>query len=424
MLFFQFSNMNKSEQLTELRDALKGIRYELSLKDFENYISVFLQDPELKSILIANDAIRALWYCLWNNNADRNSLINKLYNFFTAHKGEKISSNRTKDKILELISMILFLGGVDFQINEIEIDEEPCRKDTTAMAMPNQSQQAECLLSPTHKVRKISIWLICALGVIFVALISASWLRSCYKNHEVVPECNPVGTIVSTKGTNIMLMEHQQDGACSIKAVSKKNNGRFIEEKVFQTSNGKQSVISVTKDDKWLCTNPDNGFFAFNKSDSSLYVPLITRNLTYADRYTVYHFNGQCFICKSTNSAGYWLYPSLQVFDRLFVVGQTDKYLVRIDYVNNGSLRYASWNKEKDKTMKDKPDIILFNDGQIVNEKIVFRSGYYKYIFDYGENNLWVINDKNDKFGKNNQWFYKDKDIKILYCHNLEILCK
>lgn len=444
--------MNHSEQLTELRDALRGIRSELSMKALKDYISVFLQDSELKSILIADDVERALWYCLWNNSANRQLLIEKLYNFFMAPKKDA-SNDRKKEEVLELISMVLFLGGVDFQMNKIEIEEEVNRNDT--MAVLDQSQKTvsgdeaysadreiplrrsnlkiassatryNMPVEKVHNLPKRNPWLVFAICVIFVALIGVLWLRYYLNKQEIVPIGNPLGTVVSTGGTDIILLEHLQDGVYSLKAVSKKRNGKFVEENVFQTPDGKQSVISAMKSDKWFCSNPDNNFFAFNEGDSSLYVPLSNRDVTLADRFIVYQFDGQIFKCKSSNSAGYWLRPSLQDYDCLFAAGQTGKYLVRIDRMADGSFRYASWNKERDKTIIDEPDIVLFNDGQINNDKISFRSGFYKYIFDYGENNLWVINDKNDKYGINNGWVINinDNSIKVLYCHNMEILYK
>jgi hypothetical protein len=321
------------------------------------------------------------------------------------------SRNRQPEEVRELISMILFLGGVDFQMNVIEIDEEAYRKDS--MAMPVQSQRKE---SPSdarrnepkvgvRKSRKRILWLICAFSVIFIVIIGALWIRSYHEKHEVMLEGNPMGTVVSSEGTKIMLLEHLQDGVYSIEAVSKKRSGRFVEEKVFQTPNGKQSVISSAKSDKWFCSNLDNEFFAFNESDSSLYVPLSNRDLTCADRYVVYHFNGHCFIRKSVNSAGYWLYPSLKDFDSLFAVGRTDRVFVRIDYVKNG-FRYTAWNRNK--TMKEEPDLILFNDGKIEDDKIVFNNTSYKYIFDFGTNNLWVYNGNKALQGS----------------HNMEILSK
>ena len=402
--------MNNSEQLTELRDALRGIRSELSLKALKDYISVFLSDSELKSILIADDVVRALWYCLWNNNADRERLIDKLYNFFTATREGENSRNRQPEEVRELISMILFLGGVDFQMNEIEIDEKAYQNET--MAMPNQSQQTESLPAPKRKVRKRSIWLICAIGVIFVALIAALWLRSYHKNQEVVSDGKPLGSVVSTKGTNIMLMEYQQNGTYSLKAVSKKRNGRFVEEKVFRTTDGIQSAITSKRFKKWISSNPGKGFFVFSENDSSLYIPLINDDLTGADRYILYHFDGKDFVCTNTNTAGYWLHPTLQSFDRLIAMGRTisvesstKSYLVRVDQMSDGSCRYAAWDGESN--LNDKPSIILFNDGLLNNNQMVFYNGNYKYVVDFDKNNLWVFNGD-----------------KVIYCRNIEFLVK
>ena len=122
-----------------------------------------------------------------------------------------------------------------------------------------------------------------------------------------------------------------------------------------------------------------------------------------SDRYIVYKFDGQHFVRKGTD-AGYWLHPSLHSFDYLYSIGRTKDHLVRIDRMEDGSLRYAAWSSKK--TMKDKPSIILYNDDYYEAEGISFYNGDYKYVFDYENKELRVY--EGDRL-------LKKQDMEVLY---------
>ena len=211
-----------------------------------------------------------------------------------------------------------------------------------------------------------------------------------------------VGTVTANNGKTIYLTERLNYGLYSIAAFTK-DNGKYVEEKAFKVRKGYQSVINSVKYEGWISSNPDGGFFAFNKSDNTLYVPLINEDLFGSDRYIIYQFDGQHFVRKGTD-AGYWLHPSLHSFDFLYAIGRTKDHLVRIDNMEDGSLRYAAWSSTK--TMKDKPSIILYSDDYYDEEGISFYNGDYKYVFDYDDKELRVYEGKK---------LLKKQDMELLY---------
>ena len=127
-----------------------------------------------------------------------------------------------------------------------------------------------------------------------------------------------VGTVTSTNGKTIYLAERMNYGVYSVTAFTK-SDGKYVEEKAFKVRKNYQSVINSVKYTDWVSSDPNGGFFAFNKSDNTLYVPLINEDMVGSDRYIIYHVDGQYFVRKGIG-AGYWLHPSLQSLDRKSVV--------------------------------------------------------------------------------------------------------
>ena len=84
-------------------------------------------------------------------------------------------------------------------------------------------------------------------------------------------------------------------------------------------------------------------------------------------------------IAKQKNN----LHASLKTFKAPELQFKTAKFQVRIDQMNNGKYRYASWGRNQAQIQK--PDLILKN-GQIVmdgsggNHNFIFKSGAYQYI--------------------------------------------
>ncbi|WP_423841866.1 hypothetical protein [Aeromonas veronii] len=76
------------------------------------------------------------------------------------------------------------------------------------------------------------------------------------------------------------------------------------------------------------------------------------------------------------------LHPSVREYKSPELMWQTEKFTIRIDELDDGHYRYASWTKGK--TLADKPDLVLKNgtvrvEGSGGNHTYLFTSGPYRY---------------------------------------------
>ena len=76
------------------------------------------------------------------------------------------------------------------------------------------------------------------------------------------------------------------------------------------------------------------------------------------------------------------LHPSVREYKSPELMWQTEKFTIRIDELDDGHYRYASWAKGK--TLADKPDLVLKNgtvrvEGSGGNHTYLFTSGPYRY---------------------------------------------
>ena len=95
--------------------------------------------------------------------------------------------------------------------------------------------------------------------------------------------------------------------------------------------------------------------YEYDAEAKNLYVPETDGEsypLALTDRYTVYHFDGEKFVPKR-NQPHRGLHPSLRDYKNLELFFRTKNHIVRIDKLNNGGLRYASWKSPA--TISDKP---------------------------------------------------------------------
>ncbi|MCZ8023858.1 MAG: hypothetical protein O9294_19015, partial [Cytophagales bacterium] len=79
------------------------------------------------------------------------------------------------------------------------------------------------------------------------------------------------------------------------------------------------------------------------------------------------------------------IHASVKPWKRNIYVCETDKFLIRVDLMQDNDLRYVSWSKPKH--IKDKPDIILFNgvqeiQGTMGGVTFTFQNGEYFYKVD------------------------------------------
>ncbi|TNJ11686.1 hypothetical protein CF115_01150 [Aeromonas veronii] len=76
------------------------------------------------------------------------------------------------------------------------------------------------------------------------------------------------------------------------------------------------------------------------------------------------------------------LHPSVREYKNPALMWQTEKFHIRIDELDDGHYRYASWARGK--TLADKPDLVLKNgtvrvEGTGGNHTYLFTSGPYRY---------------------------------------------
>lgn len=131
--------------------------------------------------------------------------------------------------------------------------------------------------------------------------------------------------------------------------------------------------------------------YEYDAEAKNLYVPETDGEsypLALTDRYTVYHFDGEKFVPKR-NQPHRGLHQSLRDYKNLELFFRTKNHIVRIDRLNNGGLRYASWKYPA--TISDKPDLVIVggrygNQYDADSEEYTFVNGSYTYLCGVEEN--------------------------------------
>lgn len=154
----------------------------------------------------------------------------------------------------------------------------------------------------------------------------------------------------------------------------------------------------------------------YDSSTRTLYVPVIDEYGTIIDHYYVYRFDGMRFL-KNGVLPHKGLYQALREYKNLEFYCETKKYIVRVDRLSNGNIRYASWKKPA--TMSDKPDLIVY-DGKILKidddiSEYIFENDGIKYIAGYYESK-----DSPDGISEYHQYLLVKKGAKILLKQELE----
>jgi len=168
--------------------------------------------------------------------------------------------------------------------------------------------------------------------------------------------------------------------------------------KIFKNKNETLSSIHIEYcfRDWFFVTNKGEGFdwiFSFDENTNTLYVPIIKDDILFGyvtDQYLLYQLkeNHLQYIGKD---GGYWLHSSVRNFDHLLGIFETEKFIIRIDYLEKNNYRYVSWSKGK--TMADKPDLII-NNGILTDDfQYVFENK--EYVYKISEKGLIV--EKNGK---------------------------
>lgn len=142
----------------------------------------------------------------------------------------------------------------------------------------------------------------------------------------------------------------------------------------------------------WYFATNGSGYdwlFEYDARSGELYVPL-TDEYVILDRYMVWKFNGDRFVAIGERPHKD-MHKSLSDYNRLIRFFTTKDYIIRVDSLNSGELRYASWQKPK--TMSDTPDIILRGGIRRCHpvpsnelprcDDFLFTNGDYAYIVNY-----------------------------------------
>lgn len=140
----------------------------------------------------------------------------------------------------------------------------------------------------------------------------------------------------------------------------------------------------------WYYTTNGEGWdwlFEYDTETKDLYVPIIVfiedSIPIISDKYRRYHFDGMGFVDKG-ESPHKGLHQSLSQYARLAKYFRTKNYIIRVDKMNKGDYRYASWKSLS--TMGDKPELIIY--GGKYNEKkerFSFTNEGFEYVVGYSE---------------------------------------
>ena len=130
----------------------------------------------------------------------------------------------------------------------------------------------------------------------------------------------------------------------------------------------------------WLTRSQEEEWeipFNYYPETKELYVPQAIDNML-TDRYYVYKFNGNEFV-ETGLQPHKGLHNDLCDYRRLLKCGNVRFHKFRIDELEDGKIRYASWDSHS--KVSEKPDIILDN-GEYDEEKNIytFHNGNYHYI--------------------------------------------
>lgn len=132
--------------------------------------------------------------------------------------------------------------------------------------------------------------------------------------------------------------------------------------KLFEKGNGLVDNINMEYNtpDWYFRTNDGGGYdwlYYYDKASQTLYHPASPSGNFLSDRYIPYIWNGKT-LSPGKEVANPFLHQSLSEYDSLVSLSHTERNLVRIDAMADGSFRYAVWAKSA--TMLDKPEQVFY----------------------------------------------------------------
>ena len=153
-----------------------------------------------------------------------------------------------------------------------------------------------------------------------------------------------------------------------------------------------------------------------------LYVPITTEYGIIVDRYRVWHFDGNRFVCQGEKPHKN-LHESLASYNTLICYATTKDYILRIDSFDGGKLRYASWKKPK--TMADKPDIVIKGGKrqhyEVASDELRpcddyrFYNGSFEYVVNYCE-----VKRSEKGFGEHHDFLLVKRNGKVMIKQELD----
>lgn len=157
-------------------------------------------------------------------------------------------------------------------------------------------------------------------------------------------------------------------------------NGKLVKQDFIDSDGNATNTISCDYYiPDWYFTTDGLGWdwvMSFDDKTKTLYVPERS-DMVMTDRYECFKFDGGQMKYIGTK-AGYWLHPSLHDFKRLCGIYQTDTKLIRVDQLDDGTYRMATWNKSF--AMSGQPEMVIHNGKpEIIKNAIVFTNGDYTY---------------------------------------------
>lgn len=121
-----------------------------------------------------------------------------------------------------------------------------------------------------------------------------------------------------------------------------------------------------------------------------LYVPIVDEGNIITNHYTVYQFNGNRFVEKEGEHPCK-LHNSLHQYESMVNSFTTKEHFIRIDLLENGNYRYASWNLPS--SISEEPDLILESELDAYS----FRNGNYSYSIEWHEDgSKYLVVKRND----------------------------
>lgn len=165
----------------------------------------------------------------------------------------------------------------------------------------------------------------------------------------------------------------------TLKNVSVLDGGDDLDECMLEINYRISDWFYATNGEGW------EWLFEYDAYTKNLYVPItvyIEEDVpVISDRYRLYHFDGMEFVYKG-EVPHKGLHSSLHNYIRLVKYFRTKNYIVRVDKLQNGTYRYASWKASSN--MSEKPELIIVNGKYddkkdcyiFANEDIDYKVGY------------------------------------------------